>query len=510
MKGKMGNASIVVTTNLGSFAGTMVNSIAVFKGIRYAEAPSGDLRWKRPIASVPHTGTIEATYFSPACPSVSDEFYGSAGETDEDCLSVNICSPEPNESAKLPVLVWLHGGAFSFGKGSQAIYDGSNLANDGLVVVTCNYRLGALGFLAHPQLSAEYGDSSSGNYGVWDVIEVLKWVRGNISSFGGDRDNITLMGQSSGGIITCALIASPIAHGLFHKAFVASGYSSLDLRTLNSDGPYLKSMHTLGVEYERHVCGGQFACITDFRKASTERLLMHWNKDCSMLGAATVNSLCVDGSILRRSPKDAFCNGDFMRIPLIIGTTADEGSIFALRTGVFDRQSLLRIISTHTLNPDALLRRYADIENEKACGHATEMITTVLLDGASFLASNVTKHGSDSFQYRFARRSPGFLSKGLGVYHGADLRYIFGNLPATKGYDDIDQSVSSQFRKYIANFARSGDPNGKGLVKWPRFNSKDEQWLEIGNSISAVKATNTELRDEIRGAVFAPVQDIVR
>lgn len=210
----------------GPINGVQEGGVWVYKGIPYAAPPVGELRWKEPQPAEPWKEVRPCTEFGPACPQPSSDDQGgfmAVGETSEDCLYLNVWSPAETPGERLPVMVWIHGGAFRTGAGSQAVYDGVNLAEKDVVVVTINYRLGPLGFFAHPLLTEESPNGSSGNYGLLDQVAALEWVERNIASFGGDPDNVTVFGESAGAMSICDLMASPLAEGLFDRAIVQSG-----------------------------------------------------------------------------------------------------------------------------------------------------------------------------------------------------------------------------------------------------------------------------------------------
>ncbi|WP_262422743.1 carboxylesterase family protein [Brevundimonas denitrificans] len=217
----------VVQAPAGSVRGEALDGVAAFRGIPYAEAPTGRMRWRAPVTAAGWDGVRDASRFGPAChqpPSRPGSIYAPA-ETpamSEDCLSLNVWTPENAENA--PVFVWIHGGSLTGGSGSEVMYDGARMAAEGVVVVTINYRLGVLGYLAHPDLSAESTDGVSGNYGLLDQIEALRWINRNIAAFGGDPGNVTIAGESAGALSVMYLMAAPQAHGLFHKAVAQSAY----------------------------------------------------------------------------------------------------------------------------------------------------------------------------------------------------------------------------------------------------------------------------------------------
>ncbi|MDZ7815865.1 MAG: carboxylesterase family protein [Planctomycetota bacterium] len=236
----------VMTTN-GPVQGIRQGDVNVFKGLRYAAPPKGELRWKPPVLPEKWTETAQATSFGPACPQQPDKMFGRLKDMDEDCLFLNVWAPKAASGA--PVIVWLHGGSFVSGKGSQGIFDGYWLAESGAVVVTLNYRLGPFGFLAHPLLTDESEHGTSGNYGLLDQQMALEWVRDNISAFGGDPGNVSLFGQSSGAISACVHMTRPQTEGLFHRVLAMSAFVVMGLRELDREFRGLSSMHSKGEEF---------------------------------------------------------------------------------------------------------------------------------------------------------------------------------------------------------------------------------------------------------------------
>jgi para-nitrobenzyl esterase len=402
----------VVLLTSGPITGEEHDGVRSFKGIPFAAPPGGKLRWKPPQPPTPWTKPLACVKFSPACPQKGKDLYGPVGEMNEDCLYLNVWTPAKSASAKLPVMFWIHGGGFLFGSGGKPCYDGAELAKRGdVAVVSCNYRLGPLGFLAHPALTAESPHHASGNYGIMDQIAALQWVRKNIAALGGDPGNVTIFGQSAGGVSVCALMASPLAKGLFHRAIVHSGSAPGNLHDL-------AAMESLGVEFTKRLGANDLKAM---RAKSPDELLAAAKKNTGRVGEGTQDHLCIDGYVLPESLREVFAAGRQHNVPLIAGTTKDEDRLFL--AGV-----------------QAVIQAMAAIQPK-------------------------------TFSYEF-RRTPDYaVAKNLGCFHGVELPYLFRYFPPILQFNADDERLSDLMIGYWARFARTGDPNGGGAPAWPAYDA---------------------------------------
>ena len=312
--------SAAIRTKTGPITGDEHDGIRSFEGVPFAAPPVGERRWKPPQPVAPWTEPRACVEFGPACPQNGKDLYGPVGETNEDCLYLNVWTPAKSTNAKLPVMFWIHGGGFMFGSGGKACYDGAELAKRGdVVVVTCNYRLGPFGFLAHPALTAESPNHASGNYGLMDQIAALQWVQHNIAAFGGDPGCVTIFGQSAGGVSVCALLASPLANNLFHRAIVQSGSAPGNLHDR-------AAMEALGLEFAKRLGTDDLKAM---RAKSADELLAAVKQGSGKVGEGTQDHLCIDGYVLRESLQRTLAAGHHHSVPLLGGTTRDEDRLFA-------------------------------------------------------------------------------------------------------------------------------------------------------------------------------------
>ncbi|HEU0311328.1 MAG TPA: carboxylesterase/lipase family protein [Sphingomicrobium sp.] len=468
--------------NTGQVEGTQIGTARVFKGIPYAAPPVGPLRWRPPQPVSAWRGVRKATSYSPACPQLESYPPDAPREpTSEDCLTLNVWAPAANSAAKLPVMVWIHGGGLTNGSGSVPQYAGDRLAARGVIVVTINYRLGVLGFLAHPELNRESKHGGSGNYGLLDQIAALSWVKRNIAAFGGDPDQVTIFGQSSGSFSASMLAATPLAKGLFRRVIGQSGavFEPVELDPLFTP----QGAAEAGMRFAGKVGAKSLA---DLRRTPVESLLKHrFNPQFN-----------IDGHVLPASPHDAYAAGKQNDVDLLIGTNASEGTFFldpaSVTIGNFDAvlgqtypSLLLWAVGASPGKTDADARK-------EAVSIDTDMRFRW---GMWAWARHASKNGKRRvFFYRFTGQ-PAYRSGhpyfGLGPTHGAELPYVFGDLDSrAASWTAADQKLASTVQQYWTNFARSGDPNGTGLPRWPRFDDDQAMVMQLGPESRAAALTD--------------------
>ncbi|MBX9600534.1 MAG: carboxylesterase family protein [Bryobacteraceae bacterium] len=477
-----------VKTTGGLVSGAMApggSGVVVFKGIPYAAAPAGPLRFALPRPAQPWSGTRDASRFGPVCPQPPGPLRG-AGEVSEDCLNLNVWTPAPNRGAKLPVMFWIHGGGFFGGTGST--YDGEALARKGVVVVTINYRLGPLGFLSHPELTAESPRRTSGNQGLHDQILALAWVRDNIAAFGGNPRNVTIFGESAGAASVCWLMTSPLAKGLFHKAISQSAAfvdTAIGHATRSADGfgPVQDTGAKLGslAELRRKP-------FSDFVDNSAGA-----NTDHLFTIEAKIGRPVVDGWLMPEHPADLFRAGQFHKVPLVIGSNADEGSLFAMTSKIRTAAQYSEFLEkNYTGIAQRILSTYPAPADKDVAGAMSAYINDSSFQVTSRLVARASStRQKKTFQYFFTRVAPKGLGKTmrLGAYHSAEIPYAFDSLegnglmgPQPKP-EPWDSTLAKMMSEAWVRFARTGDPNGGALPRWPAFDARKEAYLEFGDEI---------------------------
>ncbi len=462
-------ADPVVTAPAGAVRGEALNGLDVFRGIPYAEAPTGRLRWRPPVTAAHWDGVRDATRFGPAChqpPSRPGSIYAPA-ETpvmSEDCLSLNVWAPENAENA--PVFVWIHGGSLTGGTGSEAMYDGARMAAEGLVVVTINYRLGVLGYLAHPQLSEESPDGVSGNYGLLDQIEALRWVNRNIAAFGGDPDNVTIAGESAGALSVMYLMAAPAAHGLFHKAVAQSAYM-ISTPALKETVHGTPSAEAAGLALSRQI---EVRGLARLRAMDPQALTVQ----AAMNGFLPLGN--VDGHVLPAQIVDVFDQGRQASVPILAGF--NEGEIRSLRFLLPPQPASgeayeTAIRAAYGGLADLMLARYPS-------GNLDEAMLATTRDAmygwtAERLVRRQTELNRPSFLYYFNHSYPAADEAGLHAFHAAEIPYVFGNAGHTPPWwpripeTEIESDLSEAMLKYWVSFARDGVPAAPGASAWTAY-----------------------------------------
>jgi len=467
-----GSAAPQVHTDLGMVEGRRENGINAFLGIPYAAPPVGELRWKPPMPARKWDGVRKATSFGARCVQgrvYDDMVFRDAGPS-EDCLTLNVWAPS-DAQGKLPVMVWIYGGGFVAGGTSEARQDGSNLAKRGVLVVSMNYRLGVFGFFTHAELAAESGKRAAGNYGLLDQVAALDWVQRNIAAFGGDPGNVTVFGESAGSFSVSALMASPLAKGLFQKAIGESGAAfynrGLPFKMLaEREQEDQKFAATLGVK-----------TLAALRALAAEKLLATAMRK---KGGEFVFkfSPSVDGYFLPEPIPNIFAEGKQNDVPLLGGWNRDEGNS-ELNGNTNPDAAMFKATAAKEFGASApeFLKLYP------GATHAELKRSLQDFNGDDFIAFSTWKwleaqKGSGKqpvYRYRFdmslpSRKEP----EGLGAYHSAEIEYVFGQLDSKNlPWRGEDRVLSELMQKYWTNFARTGDPNGEGLPKWPAYIEED-------------------------------------
>jgi para-nitrobenzyl esterase len=463
------HAGPVVHAPAGAVRGTSEDGLDIFKGIPYAEPPVGPLRWKAPVPKAKWSGVRDATAFGPACfqpeGKLNNIYANKPYPMSEDCLSLNIWAPANAHNA--PVFFWIYGGALWGGTSRDPMYDGRKLASRGVVVVSINYRTGPLGWLAHPELSAESPDGISGNYGLLDQIEALRWVKRNISAFGGDPRNVTMAGESAGGLSVMYLLASPPARGLFAKAIAQSAYmiSTPELKVARYGAP---SAEAAGVTLGEKLHAPTIAAL---RAMDPEKL----TNAAAAVGYAPFGA--VDGKILPRQLVDTFDRGEQARVPILAGFNSGEiRSLMILAPPVPASAGdyVKRIREKCGDLADDFLSLYP-------ANNMKESILAATRDGlygwtAERLVRKQADVGVPSYLYLFDHGYPAADEAGLHGFHASELPYVFGTFvggtpPLWPKVPDTprEQALSDAMIDYWTSFARTGRPQAANASAWPKF-----------------------------------------
>lgn len=462
----------VVTAPAGAVRGAAEGEIASFKGMPYAAPPVGERRWRPPAPAAHWDGVRDATRFGAACiqptPHVQSIYSADLGRTSEDCLTLNVWTPDV--AGKAPVMVWIHGGALVTGSSKEALYDGARLAREGVVVVSINYRLGVLGWLAHPELSAESPAAISGNYGLMDQIAALEWVKRNIASFGGDPDKVTVAGESAGGLSVLYLMSSPLARDLFDRAIAQSAYmiSTPELKQARHGAP---AAEMAGAILARTL---QAPSLRVLRGMDAQDLT-----DRAALGGFATFGV-VDGVVLPRQIVEVFDRGEQAPVPVLAGF--NSGEIRSLRMlappvpgSAADYERVIR--EGYGDLADEFLRLYPSSDMEESILAASR---DALYGWTSErLVRSQTAAGQPSFLYMFDHGYPAADSAGLHAFHASELPYVFGALqrtpPRWPAIPDTpeERRLSDAMVAYWAGFVRDGHPDAAGSPAWSPYGDAD-------------------------------------
>ena len=480
------SASGQVRIEGGLITGTTADGVRSFKGIPYAAAPAGDLRWKPPQAVAAWEGVRECNAYGPDCPQApypqASLYYSQPRKQSEDCLYLNVWTAATRAGEKRPVMVWIHGGALTRGSGATGVYDGAAFAKKGVVLVTINYRLGPLGYLAHPELTAESPQHSSGNYGVLDQIAALKWVQKNIAAFGGDPSSVTIFGESAGSWSVNTLVASPLAKGLFHRAIGESGGSFGPMVRLKEDGKDLQSAEKIGAAFARAAGADSLAAL---RALPAEKIIDVFNNDAE--GKKFRTSPNVDGWVLPDEIRNIFSKGKQNDVPVIVGSNANEMTSLTVPAMVPKTVEQYRkrvepqygemIHEFEALYP---VKSDADVPTAYLDSLRDVTFTLPMRTWARMTATGRSK----AYLYYFTHAPPNPNSKYLGAFHAGEIAYVFNNLNRQNPLmQEGDYKLADMMSSYWVNFAKTGNPNGKGLPTWKPYDSREEAYMDFGDTV---------------------------
>ena len=452
---------------------------AAFKGVPFARPPLGELRWREPQPVEPWEGLRDTSRFRAACTQLSEgwNLHDVTGSS-EDCLYLNVATPEWPPKTRRPVLFWIHGGSNTAGSGEAAAFDRRTLVTRGLVLVTVNYRLGALGFMAHPELVRESPHHASGNYGLLDQIAALRWVRDNIEKFGGDPASVTVAGESAGAFDIGLLMTSPLAKGLFERAIAESGAVACFRGSLTR-----ARAEQIGQNLAAELKAPADDPIRYLRTVAPEEVLRAARVATGGDRGGLESS--VDGWVLPKAPADVFMEGGSFPVPLLIGSNAQE-------TGGPEEAAGLRekIRKTYGALAERALPMYGlagdgQGQTDPLYGPAGRQWSTDVEFRCPSAAETLwhSAAGNPTYEYEFEEPPPGQPA----TAHASELNFLFGTWPAGVQPAPMDEKISGQMRAYWANFARTGDPNGEDLPPWPKFTVDKQAYLAFTATGAAAK-----------------------
>jgi len=532
------NEAPQVTIESGEISGLHDDGIAVFKGIPFAAPPVGDLRWKPPQPVQPWDRLRPADTYGPIAiqPAGDIDLFLKAmmegqgvdldmemilanmpaPEESEDCLCLNVRTPDLDPEARLPVMVWIHGGGHQSGSGSEPGYQTNTLPRKGVVLVTINYRLGIMGYFAHPDLNRESDGGVSGNYGTLDQVAALSWVKRNITAFGGDPDSVTIFGESAGGESVSHMVCSPLARGLFARAIMQSPCTGSQMMYL--DRPFLNFPPALtsGQEFAAEATGSREAGLEEMRRIPAKKLVEKVASDPKW----DVFYPVIDGRVLERSPFATFLQGEQAPVPLLLGANADEGTLlfhFILSPlagykpqspGPEGIQRMMR--EEFGEDADQLMKLYPGLREGTLTAETALLGDSMFNHKTRFYALNHSRAGQSTYLYSFSRVPPS-PRQTIGAYHAAEIPFVFDGHSPIFPSSEKDGLLTQAMGEYWVNFARAGDPNGSGqsdspLPVWPRFLPEDQQQMNLGYDLGAVPVDRADKFDILDKRLLSQVK----
>ncbi len=477
---KSANSLEAIQTDAGRISGVInaTGDVYAFKGIPFAAPPVGDLRWKAPQPVKPWEGIRKCESFGPSpmqAPPVpfsmwSEEFLIPKEPISEDCLYLNVWTGAKSAGEKRPVIVWTYGGGFLSGGSAVPIYDGEAMAKKGIVFVSINYRMGVFGFFAHPELTKESGRNASGNYAILDQVAALQWVKRNIAAFGGDPDNVTIAGESAGAYSVNILEASPLGKNLFQKAIAESG------AMFSTPFTSLTKAEEAGEAYGKSLNAPDLA---DLRKVSAEDLM---KKPYAVWGPI------VDGYVLPGSITSIFTAGKENKIPLLTGWNQEEFMFFGSVKSAADFKKDMN--DQYGADAHTALENYPATNDSVAAVSQYRMSSDQVFGTQNFTWANMqSDQGAKVYMYRFTHKVPGAGEYAkYGAFHGSEIPYAYNNLKfSNRPWQPADLKLADIMSSYWANFAATGNPNGKGLPEWDLYNSKTNEIMILNEQCYSEK-----------------------
>jgi para-nitrobenzyl esterase len=472
----------VVSVDAGQLRGGMTpDGVAVFKNIPFAQPPIGDLRWREPVPVKSWTGVRDATVFGPMCHQNDNQNFPHS----EDCLQLNVWTPTWPVKSSAPVMVWFHGGGNFAGSGIEPLFNGETLARHGVVLVTANYRLGVFGFFAHPELTEESAHHASGNYGLMDQIQALRWVQQNIAKFGGDPAKVTIFGESAGAADVNSLIASPLTKGLFIRAIAQSGPVSDQSTLADAEKRDVEWVAKLGIG------GGQV--LAKLRAIPDTELMGKLRQSGGMGvpgmgGGGLMMGIVVDGWVLPEQPTKIYAEGREQKVALMIGNNSQEFGAGMMGRGATPPSDIRQMISQRygPLSDRALAAYGLSGQSDPPPDPEDGDVMTQWSTDNAFRCGSVqeliwhTAAGNPGYEYQFSRTVHG--QEAQGAAHATEIPFIFGTLPVWQNmrhYNETDKPYAAMMQQYWVNFAKTGDPNSGSLVKWPKFDATRRAYIDF-------------------------------
>jgi carboxylesterase type B len=477
--------------------------VLVFKGIPFAAPPVGNLRWREPKAVVPWQGVRRAEKFSAGCiqkvvPERKPWTYEfmTHGEISEDCLYLNVWTSANSAIERRPVFVYIYGGGFAEGSAQVPVYDGEGLAKKGLVVVTFNYRLGVLGFLAHPGLAAESTHHVSGNYGLTDQLAALRWVHENIAEFGGDPSRVTIAGQSAGGMSVHDLTAAPMAKGLFQRAIVESGGSSVGKSGMRMGPVTMAEAEAQGQKFAEAKAATSAA---ELRALSWEKLMEPLPSDASGGGAPRLSFAPIpDGYYLPAPPLEVISQGKQNDVVTLTGANRDELGGFGPPQGPVTVESFAKQArQRYGTSADEFLKLYpASTDDEAKLAQSQSARDQALVSMYLWAKVREKTAKTNVYEYLWDHAMPGPDAERFGAFHTSEVPYVLNTLyMSDRPFKDTDRKIAEMMSSYWANFAAKGDPNGKGVPRW-RPIGDEANIMEVGDKTEAIPVAGSPAKFE--------------
>ncbi|MEJ2007378.1 MAG: carboxylesterase family protein [Acidobacteriota bacterium] len=479
------DAGPVVRIASGRVRGASINGLEVFKGIPFAQPPVGKLRWQPPQPVKPWTGIRSALEYGHDCMQLPFPHDAAPLRTtpNEDCLYLNVWAPLHPAKKPLPVMVWIYGGGFVNGGSSPAPYSGAHFAHDGLIFVSFNYRLGRFGFFAFPALTKKGG--LLGNYAFMDQIAALKWVQRNIAAFGGNPHEVTIFGESAGGMSVNFLLTSPLARGLFQRAMIESGGgrdSLMPPTPISHPGPHGQaSAEQDGINFAQDmgIHGTGSAALAALRRLPAEKIVNGINMASMMQQRKTYSGPMIDGKVMVQSPEQVYKEGKEAKVPIVVGAnSADLGFTMAKN---FDQ--LFAPFGAH----EAAAKKAFDPTGKGDFRQVAQHVAAVemMIEPARFVARTFSRAGEPAYEYRFSYVAHALRSRMPGAMHSSEIPYVFDTIQDSmwgafgKGITKEDLRVARETNEYWANFAKSGNPNGSDLPHWHRITANGNQLINF-------------------------------